>query len=316
VEAPASALVPVAVFTVAPIVVVTIETADGGTTVTHVNVGGQGAWVARAIATLGGAPTLCAPFGGDTGRTAQLLLEDAGYQVAAVETRSDCGLYVERRDESGRRTCMFETPAHALGPRDMDDLHEAAVRHGIESGTCVVTGSPFEHHLDPAAVRRLCLDLHSAGVVTVADLSGAHLAAALDAGIDLVKVADDELVRDGLVASLDDVAGWLDDVVGCGAVRTAAVASSSTGSTVARTPDRRIVAEAPHFEVVDPRGSGDAMCAALALATGNRVPIDRAVRLGLAAGAANATRRSTAAPGIDAVMTLESIIEMDVEPVA
>ena len=54
---------------------------------THVNVGGQGPWVARAIATLGGTPVLCAPFGGDTGRTARLLLDDSGFELSAT-TRS------------------------------------------------------------------------------------------------------------------------------------------------------------------------------------------------------------------------------------
>src|SRR4051794_31982162 len=84
----------VAVFTVAPILVITIEGDD--TDAVHVNVGGQGPWVARAIASLGGAPIVCAPFGGDTGRAAELLLRDAGVDVVAVHTTASAGLYVER----------------------------------------------------------------------------------------------------------------------------------------------------------------------------------------------------------------------------
>lgn len=88
----------------------------------------------------------------------------------------------------------------------------------------------------------------------------------------------------------------------------AAVASSGTGPTRVRTPRHRIEVEGPRMEVVDTRGSGDAMCAALALAHRRNHTPTEAVRLGVAAGAANATRRSTAAPGIEAVLRLESVV--------
>lgn len=305
----------VAVFSVAPILVITVE--DDRSSATHVNVGGQGPWVARAIMTLGGTPVLCSPFGGDTGRTARLLLVDAGFEVSATTTAAPSGMYVERRDDAGDRHCLYEVPAAPLGPRDLDDVYEAALRHGIETGTCVVTGSPFPDHLDPAVISRLCKDLHAAGVVVVADLSGEHLDAALDAGIDWLKVADDELSADERCGDgADEVWGWLDGVVESGKVRVSAVASSSSGPTLARTPRHRITAEGPRLEVVDTRGSGDAMCAALALAHGNQLPPADAIRIGLAAGAANATRRSTAAPGIEAVLSLQSKVELTVQRVA
>lgn len=305
----------VAVFSVAPILVVTVE--DDGTTA-HVNVGGQGPWVARAIVTLGGTPVLCSPFGGDTGRAARLMLAETGVQTAATTSNGQCGMYVERRDPGGARHCMFEVAAGHLAPRDLDGVYESALRHGIDTGTCVVAGSPFPGHLDPAVVGRLCRDLHAAGVVTVVDLSGEHLDAALDAGVDWLKVADDELADDARCGSGDpaSVRDWLDRQVDGGHVRVAAVASSSTGDTLARTPHHRITARGPQLEVVDTRGSGDAMCAALALAHGNAHRPEEAIRIGLAAGAANATRRSTAAPGIDAVLSLGSTVQVDATPVA
>lgn len=300
--------VPVAVFSVAPILVVTLEGEERPTP--HVNVGGQGPWVARAIATLGGRPVLCAPFGGDTGRAARLLLADAGIDVVAVDATAGAGLYLERRDDEGERRCLQEVAAGALLPRDLDDVYQSALEKGIETGTCVVTGSPFDGHLDPDVVRRLCADLHAAGVVVVADVSGAHLDAALEAGVDWLKVADSELHRDGRCDPGDAgaVGRWLDHVVDAGGVRVAAVASSGTGPTRVRTPRHRIEVEGPRMEVVDTRGSGDAMCAALALAHRRNHTPTEAVRLGVAAGAANATRRSTAAPGIEAVLRLESVV--------
>lgn len=301
--------VPVAVFSVAPILVVTLEGEEHPTP--HVNVGGQGPWVARAIATLGGRPVLCAPFGGDTGRAARVLLADAGMDVVAIDASAGAGLYLEHRDDSGDRHCLQEVAAGALLPRELDDVYQSALEKGIETGACVVTGSPFDGHLAADVVRRLCSDLHAAGVVVVADVSGDHLEAALEAGVDWLKVADTELRRDGRCDPDDEaaVAGWLDDVVDRGCVRVAAVASSGTGPTLVRTPRHRIEVEGPRMEVVDTRGSGDAMCAALALAHRRNHTPTEAVRLGVAAGAANATRRSTAAPGIEAVLRLESVVQ-------
>jgi len=295
----------VAIFTVAPILVVTIE--DG---VPHVNVGGQGCWVARAVRALGGEPVVCAPFGGDTGRTSLMLLRDDGWDLAVTETAAACGLYLERREPHGTsRSCIEEVPAEPLRPRDIDDLYEAALQHGIATGTCVVTGSPFPGHLEAATVHRLCNDLHAAGVVTVADLDGEHLDAALDAGVDWLKVADDQLIGDGRCdeGCVDD---WAADVVGKGAVRRAAVVSSADGVTIARTPDSVYEAKGPSFDVVDPRGSGDAMCAALALATARSQDVPTALRAGIAAGATNATRKSTASPGAGAVIELADTVEV------
>ncbi len=299
----------VAVFTVAPILVVTIEGHAS-----HVNVGGQGVWVARAIATLGGEPVICAPFGGDTGRTAQLILAADQYQVAGTDTDASSGLYVEQRDDDGARTCVQEVPAERLRPRDLDDVYEAALLHGTASGTCVVTGSPFPGHLDPDTVRRLCNDLHAAGVVTVADLSGEQLSAALDAGVDLLKIADDQLGDNGIDAG-EGVDEWMADVLGTGQVRRAVVVSSADGITRARTPSEVIEAKGPRFDAVDPRGSGDSMCAAIALAHAREHPVTEAIRIGIAAGAANATRRSTASPGIEAVLQLSETVELTATPI-
>jgi fructose-1-phosphate kinase PfkB-like protein len=295
----------VAVFTIAPILVVTIE--DG---MAHINVGGQGFWVARAIRALGGAPVVCAPFGGETGHTSILLLADDGWDLAITETTASCGLYLERREPHGTaRSCIEEVAAEPLRPRDLDDVYESALQHGIATGTCVVTGSPFPDHLEPATVHRLCNDLHAAGVATVADLDGDQLDAALDAGIDWLKVADDQLADDGRCEAGHE-GDWAAGVIAKGSVRRAVVVSSADGVTVAHTPDAVFEARGPSFDVMDPRGSGDAMCAALALANALDHDVPTALRFGIAAGATNATRKSTASPGVGAVTELADTVEV------
>lgn len=295
----------VAVFTIAPILVVTIE--DG---LTHINVGGQGFWVARAIRALGGAPIVCAPFGGETGHTARLLLDDDGWDLAVTESAAACGLYLERRDRgSNTRSCIEEVPAEPLRPRDIDDVYEAALQHGIATGTCVVTGSPFPDHLEAATVHRLCNDLHAAGVATVTDLDGEHLDAALDAGVDWLKVADDQLLADGRCDE-DGFDRWAAGLVEAGSVRRAVVVSSASGVTVAHSPDGVFEAKGPSFDAIDPRGSGDAMCAALAIGNALAQSVPDALRAGIAAGATNATRKSTASPGAGAVEELADTVEV------
>lgn len=63
------------VFTPVPMLTVTVEEADTGTEL-HLHAGGQGFWIARLLAELGVDVTLCATFGGETGRVVRCLLAD------------------------------------------------------------------------------------------------------------------------------------------------------------------------------------------------------------------------------------------------
>src|SRR5690606_30991222 len=84
----------VAVFSPTPLLTVTVEAAPDGRPELHVHAGGQGFWVARMVARLGVPVTLCAPFGGDTGRLIKVLVADEGVRAAGPDVAGANGSYV------------------------------------------------------------------------------------------------------------------------------------------------------------------------------------------------------------------------------
>jgi 1-phosphofructokinase len=248
------------------------------------NVGGQGPWVARAVAAMGAQVILVVPLGGDTGRCARHLLSEAPFEVRPVETRAAIACYVEER-RAGERTCIRDARPGRFGQRELDDLYSAALAAALEADVCVITGSPWKDHVDDALLTRLTDDLAQLERITVADLSGSQLQAALAGGVDWVKVAHDEL--DGLdeldeVDGIDrlDVAGDGDNADGGGDRSGDGESTGGTGkdggdgggesngeSRLWTTAERLATTGDRHRNVIVSRSSDDP---ALALADGRR----------------------------------------------
>jgi 1-phosphofructokinase len=302
----------VAVFAPAPVLVCTFEHPhDRSDPDVALNVGGQGPWVARAVTALGAEAILDVPLGGDTGRAAGHLLSDARYEVRPVATGAAIACYVEER-RSGTRTCIRDARPGRFGQRELDDLYSAALAAALDADVCVITGSPWADHVDESLLRRLTADLSKLERATVADLSGTQLAAALDGGVDWLKVAHDELV-DGDVAPTDDGAIWAE------AERLAAFGDKHRNvivSVSAEEPSHvlaeghRYLVTVPELTTVDSRGSGDAMTAALATGLAARRPMDELLRRAAAAGAANAVHKGSATPDAELVDRLAKAVDV------
>ena len=67
----------------------------------------------------------------------------------------------------------------------------------------------------------------------------------------------------------------------------------------------------PRFESMDPRGSGDSMSAALAVGLASGMPPIEALRLAVAAGALNATRRGLGTGTRDEIEDLRHHVTVD-----
>jgi 1-phosphofructokinase len=328
----------VAVFAPAPVLVCTFEhPADAGNPDVALNVGGQGPWVARAVTALGAHASLVVPLGGETGRAARHLLSDAPHDVREVDTQAAIACYVEERRD-GERSCIREAPPGRFGQRELDDLYSAALATALAADVCVITGSPWADHLDPSLLTRLTADLAELERPTVADLSGAQLVAALEGGVDWLKVAHDEL------ASLDladpdpdlDIDGDHDVGVGVGedgegddvdeaqawkAAERLATTGRRRGVIVSRAHEPALVVvgegeqryrvQVPALTTVDARGSGDAMTAALATGLAERLPVEDLLRRAAAAGAANTVHKGSAAPDPRLVEQLSQAITVD-----
>ena len=281
-----------AVFAPSPVITVTVEAVGEGTPEVHFHAGGQGLWVARMMHGLGVTVTLCAALGGEPGAVLQPLIEREGLELRDVASDSWNGAYVHDRREGARRV-VAEASAAALNRHDLDALYSATLASGIDAGTCVLTGSEIE--VVPAdTYRRLANDLGHNAVEVVADLSGAQLAAVLEGGVQLVKLSHEEVVRDGYARSdtIDELVGAVHKLHAAGARDV--VISRSGEPVLALLEERLLEAEIPELEVVDPRGTGDAMTGALAVARARHCSAEDTLRLAVAAGSLNATRHGLA----------------------
>jgi 1-phosphofructokinase len=287
----------VVVLAPAPLLTVTVEASGGGDEI-HFHPGGQGAWIARLVASLEVESVLCSTFGGETGRVIEGLIEEWDIEVRSVRSQGWNGAYLHDR-RSGERVTIAQTDASPRTRHEVDELYGTAFTAGLEADV-VVLGGPETSGMERAEVpdtvpveiySRLARDLRSNGVSVVVDLCGPVLDAALEGGVAMAKVSDEELeitreVPDTSIGSLIEAMQRLRDR---GAV--AVVVTRAERPLLAAIGHTTFELRPPRVEPIDDRGAGDSVTAGIsaALASGLE-PID-AVRFGAAAGALNVTRR-------------------------
>ncbi|MGE5407275.1 MAG: PfkB family carbohydrate kinase [Syntrophothermus sp.] len=279
----------VAVFAPSPVLTVTVESNPTTGPELHIHAGGQGFWIARMAAGLGARVMLCVPLGGESGTVLRTLLGGGGIDVRAVQTAGANAAYVHDR-RSGERRRIVETPSPALRRHELDELYGIATTAGLEAGTMLLAGPRRRGVLPPETYGRLARDLRGNGARVLADLSGEPLAAALEGGLDVLKMSDDQLRREGLVSGADpgEAAAAARTLQARGAERV--VISRGAEPALALEDGRLLEVAGPRFDPVDPSGAGDSMFAALGVGLAAGLGFDEALRLAAAAGALNVTR--------------------------
>ncbi len=283
----------IAVFAPSPVLTITAEAGPGQPEI-HLHAGGQGFWVARMAALLGAEVTLCCTLGGESGRVLRPVVEAEAVSVNSVDPGTANGVYIHDR-RSGTRVEFAAVDSRPLDRHSVDALYGIALTAGLDADVTVLTGPQPSDLLDVDVYRRLAADLHANGRTVIADLCGAALGAALDGGLDVLKISHEELIADGYAAGdgYEELVSGVRQLKEAGAEHV--LLSRAADPAMVLTGDQRstdvIELRGPRFEPVDPRGSGDSMSAALAVGlAGGMVPIE-ALRLAVAAGALNATRR-------------------------
>ena len=281
-----------AVFALSPLLTVTIEPGPDRSEV-HLHPGGQGFWVARMAANLGADVVLCCALGGEPGRVLWGLLEAEPVTVRAVDAGTPNGVYVHDR-RSGERVEVVSVESRPLARHAADELYGIALGAGLDADVTLVTGCQPNDILEAGIYRRLVTDLRTNGKLVIADLTGPPLQATLEGGVGLLKLSDAELIAEGHAAS-DSVA---DIIVGAqrlhaAGARRVLVSRGSAPVILIGANGTRTVAQltAPVFEALDHHGAGDSMFAATGVGLARGMTAIDAVRLGMAAGAINVTRR-------------------------
>ncbi|GAA1739040.1 PfkB family carbohydrate kinase [Microbacterium paludicola] len=304
----------IAIFAPSPTLTVTIEDhgldGDGGDPEIHVHAGGQGVWQARMLRRLGVSATLCCALTGELGRVVRRLLEDEGFRVVGVEREGRGAAYVhDRRD--GERTAVAETQGQPLGRHDLDELYGAMLREGIDAGLAILSGPDGDGVLPADTYRRLAADLRTNDVRVVADLAGDRMIAALEGGIDVLKVSDEELVADGLLAEDADTAavvGAIEELRRRGARDV--IVTRGGGAFVVRAGDTILDVTPPQLEIADHRGAGDSLTAGVCAGLATGQSLREAVVTGAAAGALNVTRHGLGTGDMETIERLRRSVKV------
>lgn len=298
----------VVVFAPSPLLEITIDSEPD--LQVHLHAGGQGFWIARMIDTLGCDVHLCGAFGGETGSVVSSLIEGSGMGFSAVETGGWNACLVEDRTGTDAREVIRTDPT-PLNRHVVDDLFGVTLVEAMDAGV-VVLGGPDEAPglLDPSVYERLARDLTANGCTVLADLSGDAMKRALAGGLGLLKVSSDELVEMGIVKrdTPNEIRRAVTELHQNGSEHV--VVSRSDKGVMALLADRTLEFVPPSLDAVNPRGAGDSLTGGIAagLARGAD-PVD-AVRLGVAAGALNATRHGLASGTRDEIERLSARVEI------
>lgn len=292
----------VAVLAAAPSLLLVIERGrDGGVAEVHLHPGGQGFWAARMAARLGAHVTLVGPFDGESGTALRALVEAEGIAVRAVGGAAPNPVLVTEGHE-GEEATVAHLPAGPLPRHVADGLVNAMLAAGLEARVSVLTGAP-DGVIDARRYAGIAHDLHAVGGTLVADLAGEQMEAALEGGLDVLKVAHDE-IDDGLgdPPRWEDLAGHARRLRERGA--DTVVVSRAEEPLLALVGDELMRVETPALREVNHRGAGDSMTGALAAALARGEGRDGALRWAVAAGALNVTRRGLGSGDSDAILRL------------
>ena len=298
------------VFAPSPVVTITVEPSPGDEPDIHLHAGGQGFWVARMAARLGARVNLCVPLGGETGTVLESLLAVNGIAVLSVDTDGVNGAYVHDR-RAGKRELIAETSSPSLARHELDDLYGVTLAAGLDSDAVLVTGPRNEGVLSSDVFERLCRDLRTNGRLVLADLSGEPLTAALRGGIDFLKVSDQDLLDD---RRLDDrgMPAAVEAADRLHAEGTANVlVSRSAEPALLLGGERLFKVHSPHFGPVDEHGAGDSLFAGVGVGFGAGLPLEAAVKLGVAAGALNVARHGLGTGHMREVSRLAEEVRLD-----
>ena len=279
------------VFAPSPLLTITVEPTGGEHQEIHLHAGGQGFWVARMASLLGARVVLCCCLGGESGAVLRGLVERENVQLRAVECAAANGSYLHMRRD-GERAEVARTDSQRLSRHEADELYGVTLTAALNARLAMLTGTDPREILESDFYRRLAGDLRSNGITVIADLSGDQLRAALQGGVDLLKISEEEALTEGWARSpaLEDLRDALDALHQAGARTVLISRAEQPALALDGAHNRYLQLAGPRVQALEPHGTGDSMFAALGTSLASNVELEPALRMAMAAGCLNATR--------------------------
>jgi tagatose 6-phosphate kinase len=242
--------------------------------------GGKGINVVRVLRTLGVDATAVQPLGGASGAWIAGELAAEGIHTVSVDAPHDTRTTVAVVDDVAHPT-LYSEPGGALDDASWGALTAEVARHCEEGGLLVIAGS-FPPGTAAAHVAALVTAGRAAGAVVVVDASGPALVAAADAGADLVKPNEAEVLEATGATTLEQ---GLDALLARGA-RCAIVSRGASGLVLASADGARASQPGVPGVTGNPTGAGDAATAGLVSALVAGLPLAEALLSAAVVGAA------------------------------
>lgn len=243
--------------------------------------GGKGINVVRVLRALGVGATSVQPLSGAAGEWLHHELVADGIVSIRVSAPGETRTTVAVIDDLAHPT-LFAEPGNPLDDQAWIGMVDIIDRHCEPGGFLVIAGS-FPPKTQETQVAALVVAARSVGATVIVDASGPALIAAADAGAQLVKPNESELLEATNASTLD---GAIDDLLARGVI-TVVVSRGAKGLLMATADGQRLTQVAVPGVSGNPTGAGDAATAGLvsALAAGLGLPdaLRRAAVVGAAA---------------------------------
>ena len=248
--------------------------------------GGGGINVARAIHILGGTARALFTSGGLSGQRLESLVEAEGVEIQPVRIAGETRQSVHVTESSSGNQFRFVMEGPTLQESEWQAVLDAVLALDpvpeflVASGT-LPPGAPVDFY------GTLSVIAAKTGTKLIVDTSGAPLALAAGEGTFLLKPNLNEMrqLTGGNLFSDVLLEGMARSLVSANRAKVVAVSMGAAGSFVVwEGGAKRIIA--PVVPVVSRVGAGDSMVAGTVLALTRGLPIEEAVRFGVAAGTA------------------------------
>ena len=235
----------------------------------HVDAGGKGINVSRALVRQGIDSVAVLPIGGVDGARLVGLLAEHGVPAEPVPVRGDTRSNVTLVDASGATT-KVNAPGASLTPDEVDGLLAVVEAQLADSPAAVVGAGSLPAGAGDDFFVRLAALAGRYGVRVALDTSGAPLAQAVRAGgLDLIKPNEHELAElvGRELGCVGDAVAAAREVVAAG-TRAVLVSLGPQGALLV-TADRSWWAGGPRLQPASTVGAGDATLAGYLSATGH-----------------------------------------------
>ncbi len=251
----------------------------------HLDPGGGGINVARAIKKLGGQATAVFPSGGYTGLQFNHLLEKEGLDCVIIEVKHDARENIIVMDQSKNLQYRFGMPGTPLLEEEWKAILRVVeempdMKFLVCSGS-LPPGVPEDVYALLAGIAK------KKGAKCIVDTSGRPLHLAIQAGLFLIKPNLGELsaYAGKNYLNTDDAKSIAQQLVSDGHCDVVVVSMGPAGALLV-TKDIATVIPSPAVERKSTVGAGDSMVAGIVFALAQHWPLRDAVRYGVACGTA------------------------------